>query len=204
MLIRCSSLDEFMTQPKSKKNSELSVTTKSLIKKIAKEDVFGVRKKITSKEMQKGIRCEQDSIDLLNLVLFENYQKHVGRVQNGYITGECDILASDCIRDVKTSWSFDTFPFFSDDLNDNYEWQMRGYMWLYDRPKAYVDFCLVDTPDDLIGYEQLELHSVSHIDITKRVKSICYERDAAKEQMIAEKVIVAREYYDKLVIELSI
>ena len=204
MLIRCSSLKLLMTQPKSKKNSELSETAKSLIKDLAKEAVFGVRKNITSKAMEKGIRCEQDSIDLLNLVLFENYQKHVGRVSNGYITGECDILTCDCIRDIKTSWSFDTFPFFSDDITNDYEWQMRGYMWLYDRERAIVDFCLVDTPEDLIGYEQLELHSVSHIDITKRVKSIGYERDTAKEQMIAEKVLVAREYYDKLVIELSI
>lgn len=192
-----------MTQPKSKKNSELSETAKSLIKDLAKEKVFGVRKNITSKPMQKGIRCEQDSIDLLNLVLFEDYKKHVGRVENGYITGECDILASDCVRDIKTSWSFDTFPFFSDELSNDYEWQMRGYMWLYDRERAIVDFCLVDTPEDLIGYEQLELHSVSHIEITKRVKSISYERDKEKEEMIIEKVIVAREYYNSLILEIK-
>jgi len=203
MLIRCSSLKLLMTQPKSKKNSELSETAKSLIKDLAKESVFGVRKNITSKAMEKGTRCEQDSIDLLNLVLFEDYQKHVGRVENEYIKGECDILTNDCIRDVKTSWSFDTFPFFSDDITNDYEWQMRGYMWLYDRPKAYVDFCLVDTPEDLIGYEQLEMHSVNSIDIAKRVKSICYERDTEKEQMIAEKVIVAREYYNRLIEEIK-
>lgn len=192
-----------MTQPKSKKNSELSETAKSLLKDLAKEAVFGVRKNIASKPMQKGIRCEQDSIDLLNLVLFEDYKKHVGRVENDYITGECDILASDCVRDIKTSWSFDTFPFFGDELSNDYEWQMRGYMWLYDKPMAFVDYCLVDTPEDLIGYEQLELHSVSHIDIAKRVKSVFYERDKEKEQMIEEKVIVARDYYNNLILELN-
>lgn len=192
-----------MTPPKSKKNSELSETAKSLLKDLAKEKVFGVRKNIASKPMQKGIRCEQDSIDLLNLVLFEDYKKHVGRVENGYITGECDILTSDCVRDIKTSWSFDTFPFFNDELSNDYEWQMRGYMWLYDRERAIVDFCLVDTPEDLIGYEQLELHSVSHIDITKRVKSIGYEREKEKEEMIIEKVIVAREYYNSLILEIK-
>lgn len=203
MLIRCSSLKLLMTQPKSKKNSELSETAKSLIKDLAKENVFGVRKNIASKPMQKGIRCEQDSIDLLNLVLFEDYKKHVGRVSNGYITGECDILTRDCVRDIKTSWSFDTFPFFDDELSNDYEWQMRGYMWLYDRERAIVDFCLVDTPEDLIGYEQLELHTVSHIDITKRVKSIVYEREKEKEEMIIEKVIVAREYYNSLILEIN-
>lgn len=203
MLIRCSSLKLLMTQPKSKKNNELSETAKSLVKDMAKEAIFGVRKKITSKPMEKGVRCEQDSIDLLNLYTFSSYTKHVGRVNNDYITGECDILTIDTVRDIKTSWSIDTFPFFEEDIPSDYEWQMRGYMWLYNRENAIVDFCLVDTPEDLIGYEQPELHIVSHIDETKRVRSIAYQRDEAKEQMIVEKVMAAREYYDKLMAELK-
>lgn len=49
---------------------------------------------------------------------------------------------------------------------------MRGYMWLYDKPRAYVDYCLVDTPEDLIGWEQQELHIVSHLPVENRVRSI--------------------------------
>lgn len=203
MLIRCSSLKLLMTQPKSKKNNELSETAKSLVKDMAKEAIFGVRKNITSKAMEKGVRCEQASIDLLNLYTFSSYTKHVGRVNNDYITGECDILTIDTVRDIKTSWSIDTFPFFEEDISNDYEWQMRGYMWLYNRENAIVDFCLVDTPEDLIGYEQPELHIVNHIDETKRVRSIAYQRDEAKEQMIVEKVMAAREYYDKLMAELK-
>jgi len=201
MLIRCSSLKLLMTKPKS--GTGLSETAKSLVKDLAKEAVFGVRKKITSKPIEKGVRCEQDSIDLLNMFLFSRYNKHVGRVSNNYITGECDILTSDTVRDIKTSWSIDTFPFFADDIPNEYEWQMRGYMWLYNRDNAIVDFCLVDTPEDLIGYEQPELHIVNHIDETKRVRSIAYQRDIDKEAMIAEKVLLAREYYDKLLAEIK-
>ena len=58
---------------------------------------------------------------------------------------------------------------FADNAND-YEWQMRGYMMLWDCDTAIVDYCLVDTPEHLIGYEQRELHIVSHIDPEKRVK----------------------------------
>jgi len=201
MLIRCSSLKLLMTKPKS--GTGLSETAKSLVKDLAKEAVFGVRKKITSKPIEKGVRCEKDSIDLLNMFLFSRYNKHVGRVSNNYITGECDILTSDTVRDIKTSWSIDTFPFFADDIPNEYEWQMRGYMWLYNRDNAIVDFCLVDTPEDLIGYEQPELHIVNHIDETKRVRSIAYQRDIDKEAMIAEKVLLAREYYDKLLAEIK-
>lgn len=203
MLIRCSELSQLMTQPKSKKNNELSVTAMSLIKNKVKESILGVRKKITSKAMEKGIRCEQDSIDFLNLIFFEDYKKHVGRIENDYITGECDILTSDYVRDIKTCWSIDTFPFFADELSSEYMWQMTGYMWLYDRPKAYVDFCLVDTPEDLIGYEQLDLHIVSHLNEKHRHRVICYHRNKESEQMIIEKVTLAREYYDKLIAELK-
>ena len=51
---------------------------------------------------------------------------------------------------------------FEDDMGNDYEWQMRGYMWLYNRDCAIVDYCLVDTPEDLIGYEQRVAHSQSH------------------------------------------
>lgn len=202
MLIRCSQLKLLMTSPRLKSEA-LSETAKTLIKDLVKESVFGVRKKITSKAIEKGIRCEDASIDLLNSVLFESYVKHVGRVFNDYITGECDILTDTSVRDIKTSWSIDTFPMFEDDMGNDYEWQMRGYMWLYNRDCAIVDYCLVDTPEDLIGYEQRELHIVSHINPIHRVRSIAYNRDAQKEQLIIDKVTAAREYYNELIKQLQ-
>ena len=69
---------------------------------------------------------------------------------------------------------------FEDDMGNDYEWQMRGYMWLYNRDCAIVDYCLVDTPEDLIGYEQRELHIVSHINPINCVRLIAYNRDAQK------------------------
>lgn len=198
MLIRCSQLGLLMTNPKSKTEA-LSETAKSMIKDIVREEFFGVRKQISSKAMEKGIRCEDDSITLLNSVLFKSYVKHIGRVSNEFITGECDILADTHGRDVKTSWSIDTFPLFDDELKNNaYEWQMRGYMWIYDKPEWFVDYCLVDTPSDLIGYEQEELHQVSHIDDDLRVRTVKHLRDVALEDAIKEKVIAARIYAESL------
>ena len=56
--------------------------------------------------MQKGIDCEQQSIDLLNNVEFrlsKPYVKNSERKSNQWITGECDIYDADTrtIRDIK-------------------------------------------------------------------------------------------------------
>lgn len=205
MLIRCSSLKLAMTDGK---GSALSETAKKLIQDEVRNEYFGVRERISNKAMQKGIDCEQQSIDLLNNVEFrlsKPYKKNTERRSNEWITGECDIYDPDTklIRDIKTSWSLATFPLFATNADD-YEWQMRGYMMLWDCEAASVDYCLVDTPEHLIGYEQRELHIVSYIDPDKRVKSFVYKRDLEKEGRIKERCEQLKEYYNKLRSELGI
>ena len=158
--------------------------------------------------MQKGVECEQKSIELLNNVEFrlsKPYVKNTERKSNEWITGECDIYDPDTklIRDIKTSWSLATFPLFATNADD-YEWQMRGYMMLWDCDAASVDYCLVDTPEHLIGYEQRELHIVSHIEPEKRVKSFVYKRDLEKEERIKQRCEQLQAYYNKLRSDLGI
>lgn len=201
MLIRCSALRLAMTEARAK-NAGLSETAKKVVEDEIRTLYFGVREKISSKAMQKGIDCEQQSIDLLNNVEFrlsKPYVKNSERKSNQWITGECDIYDADTrtIRDIKTSWSIATYPLFADNAND-YEWQMRGYMMLWDCDTAIVDYCLVDTPEHLIGYEQRELHIVSHIDPEKRVRSFVFERDEQKEQRIKERCEQLQEYFELL------
>ena len=201
MLIRCSALRLAMTEARAK-NAGLSETAKKVVEDEIRTLYFGVREKISSKAMQKGIDCEQQSIDLLNNVEFrlsKPYVKNSERKSNQWITGECDIYDADTrtIRDIKTSWSIATYPLFADNAND-YEWQMRGYMMLWDCDTAIVDYCLVDTPEHLIGYEQREVHIVSHIESEKRVKSFVFERDEQKEQRIKERCEQLQEYFELL------
>ncbi len=200
MLIRCSQLKLAMTD--SKKSGELSETAKKLIQDEIKAEYFGVREQISSKYMTKGIECEQASIDLLNESEFrfaKPYVKNTERKSNEWITGECDICDPEArlIRDIKTSWSMYTFPLFETECKD-YEWQMRGYMMLWDCDAASVDYCLVDTPEHLIGYEQRDIHIVSHLPVDKRVKSFVFERDLEKEERIKARVEQLKEYYLKL------
>ena len=201
MIIRCSALKLAMTEARTK-NAGLSETAKKVVEDEIRALYFGVREKISNKFMQKGIDCEQQSIDLLNNVEFrlsKPYVKNSERKSNQWITGECDIYDAESrtIRDIKTSWSIATYPLFADNAND-YEWQMRGYMMLWDCDTAIVDYCLVDTPEHLIGYEQRELHIVSHIDPEKRVKSFVFERDEQKEQRIKERCEQLQEYFELL------
>lgn len=201
LLFRCSQLGKLMTEPKTKSEGPLSVGAKTAIREIAAQEIFGVDFDVSSKQMEKGILVEQDSIDLLNAVRGLMLSKNTERRSNGLITGECDLYDPDrqCGHDVKSAWSLQTFPLCLDDIasatRSLYEWQMRGYMWLWDCPRWEVNYCMVDTPENLIGYEPQALHVVGHIEPAHRITTWVIERDAEKERLIEQKVKDARAYY---------
>jgi hypothetical protein len=198
LIFRASSLAEIMTEPKLK-TEVLSAGAKTAIIKMAREFVYGYDTTITSKYMTKGIQCEDQSIELLNSVLFSDYTKNTGRLSNAYITGEADLVCEDCIRDIKTSWSLDTFPVLAELGEDKtYYWQMQAYMWLYDKPRAEICYCMVSTPEELIGYENKAIHLVDHIAPQLRVTRWHIKRDDV-EQKIIDKVTAAREFYQEII-----
>lgn len=203
MLIRCSALPKIMTAPRTK-SEVLSETAKSYIKQMAKEDFYGYYSELDNKYINKGKQCEQDSINLLNLVNFTSYTKNEQRINNEVLTGEADIVAENEIIDIKTSWSLDTFPALPEDINaKDYEMQLRGYMLLYNKDKASVVYCMVDTPEELRTWENAQLHEVSHIAPEKRVTAISFERDLEIEKQIIEKCTVAIEYYKEYINKLN-
>ena len=202
MKFRCSSLGKLMTDPRSKSEGPLSVGAKTYIRELAAQEIFGVDFEVSSKYIEKGIEAEGDSIDLLNSVRGLSLVKNTERRDNEFITGECDLFDDDAKRghDIKTSWSIATFPIIVADCEDKlYEWQMRGYMALWDADEWEVNYCLVDTPDRLIGFEPMQLHVVSHLPEWMRVTTWTVKRDLDKEAAIYEKVKAANEYL-KLVI----
>ena len=202
MKFRCSSLGKLMTEPRSKSEGVLSVGAKTYIRELAAQEIFGVDFEVSSKYIEKGIEAEGDSIDLLNSVRGLSLVKNTERRDNEFITGECDLFDDDAKRghDIKTSWSIATFPIIVADCEDKlYEWQMRCYMALWDADEWEVNYCLVDTPDRLIGFEPMQLHVVSHLPEWMRVTTWTVKRDIEKEAAIYEKVKAANEYL-KLVI----
>jgi hypothetical protein len=201
--IRASSLADIMTDPKGK-DETLSVGAKSAITKQAKEFVYGYDEKFSSKYTEKGLLSEDRSIDLLNSVLFTEYKKNTERKTNDWLTGEADLVTPNQIIDIKTSWSLSTFPCLaSEGENKTYEWQLRAYMMLWDLDQAQIAYCLVSTPDHLIGYEDKALHQVDHIAPELRVTLVSYQRDQTLEDKIKFKVDEARKYYEKIVKQIS-
>ena len=205
MKFRASQLGKLMTSSRTK-GEALSQTAKSYIIQKAKEDFFEYRSELNSKYITKGLAQEQDSINLLNLVRLEDYKKNEESVENEWLSGCCDIITDTSIIDIKTSWSLDTFPATTYELKDlsDYEWQGRAYMWLYDRPRFELCYVMVTTAPEIMGeYENAAIHYVEHIAPEKRITSITFERDKEIEIQMAERLILATEFYKEVINQLE-
>jgi hypothetical protein len=196
-----------MTNPTAaalKAGEVLSVGAKTYVRQLAAQAIFGVEFEVYGKPMEKGNLVEPESIELLNAVRGLRLAKNTERRTDGLITGECDLFdaAARIGHDIKSPWSIATFPICeSECIDSDYEWQCRGYMKLWDASEWHVDYCLVNTPERLIGYEPVTMHFVDHIPAHHRVTSWVVRRDAEKEALIEAKVKAARAYYAEVVAE---
>jgi hypothetical protein len=166
-LIRCSSLGNIMTEPKdkaSKAAGELSKTAKTHLKSIYILEKYGRDKELKSKPIAKGIEVEEESITLLARVMKRMLYKNDQRLSNEFITGLPDIfdgktiLESNFIIDIKSSYDLHSFiANVAEPLDRDYYYQLQGYMALSGAPKAYIAYCLVDTPANIIEGEKFKL-----------------------------------------------
>lgn len=198
LLIRCSSLGKIMTEPKSKSEGILSVGAKTYIRSLAAQGIFNVDFEVSGKAIEKGLEVENEGVGLLNRVRGLSLVKNTRRLTNDHITGECDLFDASRSRghDIKSSWSLATFPISVADCEDKlYEWQMDGYMWLWNASEWEVNYVMVDTPERLIGFEPLQLHLVGHIPERMRLTTWTVKRDESRIARIKEKVEAARSYY---------
>jgi hypothetical protein len=197
-----SQIGKLMTNGRAK--DSIGETAKSYIKECAKQDFYNYTTELNTKEIMKGREQEQDSIDLLNSVRFTDYVKNQQTIENDYLIGTADIVIDQRIIDIKTPWSLKTFPALNEDaVNPLYEWQLRAYMLLYDKPCAELIYCMVTTWDEFLNeYENLQLHRVDHINPEKRITALWYDRDEDVEaKMIArlkEASDLYHEYYTQL------
>lgn len=192
--VRCSSLSTIMTDPKTK-GAVLSEGAKTYLEGVAKELVYGYTYCPTAKYMEKGTLVEDQSIALYNSVFFTNHTKNTERRETEFLTGECDIFTGSKIIDIKSAWSLYTFPATAAmGASKEYEWQMRGYMRLWDVDEAEVAYCLVNTPDELVGYEDPDLHYVDHIDEVLRITRVQYTRDRELEDKMEARALAAQQY----------
>lgn len=209
-LFRASSLHKLIGDPK-RKGESLSDTAKTEIRSIVKEDLFTFKSFTGNQYTQKGNWLEEMAIELSGKMRFRAYQKHVGRVDNDLITGECDVLdlKNKLIIDTKCSWDIGTHPFFQDEAQDKaikagYDIQMQAYMWLYGCERAEIDFWLFPCPEELLKpYEDQEqlINLVAEIDIRERLTTVVIERDELIIQKFKDKIPFCQAYYEKLYAE---
>lgn len=211
-LFRCSSLHKLIGDGRSKA-AVISDTAKSAIRDIVKEDLYGFRSFTGNQYTAKGNLLEDLAIEMSGKMRYRNYQKHVGRVENELITGECDVLDLErkLIIDTKVTWDIGTHPFFQDEAMEKvkkagYDVQMQAYMWLYDCEVAEVDFWLFPCPPELLnGWDDIDqlVHLVEAIDIRERKTTVTIERDESVIQKIKDKIPHCQNYYEQLFAERS-
>ena len=72
-------------------------------------------------------------------------------------------------------------------------------MFLYDVNKAALAYCMVDTPQELIGYENEQLHRVGNAPSESLVTMLTIDRDLELEQKMLETCKQAIDYYNEYI-----
>ena len=192
--IRCSAIGDIMTN--SRKKGELSKTAQSYCQQWLKERIYGTRKQIYSKYLDKGIQLEMSAIAFVeNYYHYDFLVKNEKHFESDYLTGTPDIITPKEIRDTKCSWDCFTFPLFEQEVDKGYWWQMQGYMALTGRNVAYVDYVLLDTPEELDQYAP----TYDNVKDKYKIKSFKVERDNDAILSIYERVKECREYINQLI-----
>lgn len=187
------------------RRNSLSAGAKSHVRDLVREAVYGFEPAdVNTYPIRKGREVEAECIAMLARLTGRPLVKNTERRTNGLISGECDVWDAPirCGRDIKAPYSMASMPIaLADAYDSGYEWQMQGYMILWDADLWSVDYLLVNTPDDLIGYEPPALHCVDHIPEHLRWTTWTVERDRSLEPLILAKVSAARRYFREVLNE---
>lgn len=136
------------------KSGKITQTSESKLIEVYIEAVYDVKKDITSKYLEKGVRLESESIALIDRLFYNTsfLSKNTDRKNNDFITGECDLLTPDgYVWDIKNN--YDIFTFYKAGATYEYEMQLQCYMWLFGVEKARLCYTLMDLPEDMLSDE---------------------------------------------------
>lgn len=150
---RCSALGKLAGN-----EGKLSQLNKTYLTELYIGEVNNVQKQITSPYFEKGDDCEEDGISMVNVAFYPNdlLIKNTDQKENDYIYGTCDIIApDDCIYDIKNAW--DLFTLGKASLNTDYYWQLIGYMWLWDKKKSTLFYCINNLSEKMLVDMEMRL-----------------------------------------------
>lgn len=194
--IRASASGKLMTAPRSK-TEILSETTKTYVYEYLKEKIYGVRKEIKSKYLNKGLKLEDNAIDkAIEWLDLPFTIKNELYFENEYFCGTPDLIVEGIVYDTKCSWDCFTFPLFDNDIpNKDYLYQLQVYMELTGCEKAVLVYVLLNTPDELT-YE--EKYNYNNIDKKYRIKTYEINYDSEVIEKLKSKVVEVREFIKTL------
>lgn len=192
---RASALGQLMTNARSKSET-LSQTAKSYIEDWVKEQIYGVKKQIKSKYIQKGLALEDMAIEFYSIAKDQSFMiKNLDNFEDDFFTGTPDCFHEGVVYDFKTSWDCYTFPLFNQVPDMGYYYQLQVYMHLTGLKKAKLVYTLQDTPDFLTFEEPV---SYSHVENKYRIKEFDIDYDPADIEAAKEKVLEAREFVKEM------
>lgn len=216
ILFRCSALGHLMTEARSKTET-ISETTKKHLCDVYVSRVWGKSKETYTKYTNKGLMVEEDSLTLFSLRQNKMFVKNEKHLKNEYIMGTPDIITEDAIIDIKSSYDAFTFMKSRFDLNKMYYWQLQGYMWLTDKKKATLAYCLINTPSVIVEGEKRKLawqsgiiddsvdfqealneveknHNFDDIPMLDRVHIVSLERNDDDIEKLKQRIVDARQW----------
>ena len=196
LMFNCSSLGDLMS--KGKGSEPFGKTCKSAMLASVAQHLYNKRKVIHNKYLEKGIICEDESINMLSDLHDTTFFKNENKYCNGLIKGIPDIIHLNSVRDVKTCWDLITFLEKAiTPIEKAYYWQLQGYMMLTNKNIAYLDYCLVNTPHELLGYyENPENHNFDNMTTEEKVFTITVERNDDDIEKIADRVDLCRSWIE--------
>lgn len=162
ILFRASSVGKLMTRPQS--GGGLSKTCTTYLQELFVEKVYGRKKLIISKYIEKGLMVEEQAVTLYSRVKKTFFRKNEERLFNEFVTGIPDtfegksIHEADATVDMKSSWDLFTFSKTKfEKVDADYYWQGQTYMALTGAKVHKLIYCLIDTPDVMVQDEKRKL-----------------------------------------------
>lgn len=145
-----------------KENLVLPAGAKSYCEQWYLEKKYNRKKEWYSNKVEKGLRVEPIGIKMLSSFEGVELSKNDEWFDNKFIEGTPDVIFNDTVADIKSSWDIFTFPWFEKELpNKDYYWQLQGYMDIAKINKAFIAYCLIDTPNPIIQLELKKLYYAS-------------------------------------------
>ena len=134
-----------------RKKGELSKTTITYVDEWIKEQIYGRRKQLDNKYLDKGNDVENESIEYISEHLnIKGINKNEKTFDNEFMVGTPDVITTDTVIDMKNSWDCFTFPLLEKEVpNKDYFYQLQCYMALTGKKKAKLIYTLMNTPEDL-------------------------------------------------------